>query len=82
MMLIVETTCPFCDGISYVEVNELDYYDWQEGKLAQDAFPYLSAGDRELLVSGICPLCWDRMFSIPDDEDEDDEQEEETWEIF
>jgi hypothetical protein len=45
-----------------VFVNEADYWDWQDGALAQDAFPYLSADDRELLISGICPTCWEKSF--------------------
>lgn len=58
----VITECPFCHKANEVEVNEMDYWDWQDGALAQDAFPYLSADERELLISGICPKCWDGMF--------------------
>ena len=56
------TTCPFCGHANEVEVNENDYWDWQDGKLIQDAFPYLTADDREKLISGICPTCWDKTF--------------------
>ena len=66
----VETYCPMCHTYHYVEVNERDFYAWQSGKLAQDAFPYLSAEEREMLISGICPECWAEMFS--EDEDEED----------
>ena len=58
----VVTRCPFCGRANEVEVNEMDYLDWDDGKLAQDAFPYLSASEREMLISGICPTCWDTMF--------------------
>lgn len=58
----VITSCPFCGHAHEVEVNEVDYWDWQDGVLAQDAFPYLSADEREMLISGICPTCWDKMF--------------------
>ena len=58
----VVTTCPFCGCANFIEVNEEDYLDWQDGKLVQDAFPYLSADEREMLISGICPTCWDGMF--------------------
>ena len=58
----VVTTCPFCGRANEVEVNHLDYLDWQDGELAQDAFPYLSASEREMLISGCCPRCWDKMF--------------------
>ena len=58
----VITTCPFCGRANEIEVNEDDYLDWQDGMLVQDAFPYLSANEREMLVSGICPTCWDSTF--------------------
>ena len=66
----VVTYCPLCGKAHEVEVNEMDYLDWQDGMPAQDAFPYLSAEDRELLISGICPTCWDSVFGAdPDEED-------------
>lgn len=58
----VVTRCPFCGKGNFVEVNEDDYDDWCDSALVQVAFPYLSAGEREMLVSGICPTCWDAMF--------------------
>ena len=64
----VITRCPFCGHANEVEVNEMDYLDWQDGELAQNAFPYLSADEREMLISGICPKCWDGMFGEGDDE--------------
>jgi len=70
----VVTSCPFCGRAHEVEVNEMDYLDWQDGELAQNAFPYLSADEREMLITGICPSCWTGMFGGEEDEDwEDDE---------
>ncbi len=66
----VVTACPFCGHANEVEVNEIDYLDWQDGMLVQDAFPYLSANEREKLISGICPTCWDKMFPHKEDEEE------------
>jgi len=37
----------------------------------QDALPFLSADDREILISGICPKCYKKMFSFFEDEDEE-----------
>ena len=59
----VVTQCPFCGRGNEVEVNESDYWNWDDGVNAQIAFPYLSANERETLISGICPTCWARMFS-------------------
>ena len=69
----VVTRCPFCGEAHTVLVNEMDYYDWQDGKLAQDAFPYLSADEREMLISGICPTCWDGMWGSADNDYEDED---------
>lgn len=60
--VIVVTQCPFCGRANEVAVNEEDYWAWDDGELAQIAFPYLSANEREALISGICPTCWDKMF--------------------
>ena len=68
--ITVVTRCPFCGRANEIEVNEMDYLDWEDGKLVQNAFPYLSAEERETLISGICPKCWDETFG-EDDEDEE-----------
>ena len=68
----VVTRCPFCGRGNEVEVNEADYWDWQDGELAQNAFPYLSAEEREMLISGICPSCWTEMFGSGDEEVDDE----------
>ena len=72
---VITTDCPFCGKTHYIEVKAKDYLAWQDGELVQDAFPYLSADEREMLISGICPSCWDGMFS----ENEDEEDYDEDW---
>ena len=74
----VSTTCPFCGEEHIVFVNEDDFNAWQNGELAQNAFPYLTADSREMLISGICPDCWNGMFGSGEDHfenfiEEDDE---------
>lgn len=64
--ICVVTQCPFCGRGNEVEVNETDYWDWEDGMLAQDAFPYLSANEREMLITGICPTCQNKMFGEED----------------
>lgn len=63
----VITRCPFCGKAHEVEVNEMDYLDWQDGALIQDVMPYLSASERELLISGIDDACWGKMFGGDED---------------
>lgn len=68
--ITVSTVCPFCGKEHEVEINEIDYYAYINGEaLIQDAFPYLSADEREMLKTGICGTCWDEMFGIPTAED-------------
>ena len=32
------------------------------GEFAQDCFPYLTAGQRELMISNTCDDCWNKFF--------------------
>ena len=64
----VVTVCPFCGRGNEVEVNEMDYLDWSDGMLAQEAFPYLNATERESLISGLCPTCQKSIFGSDDNE--------------
>ena len=58
-MFVINTTCPFCGKTTPIQIRRVaDYHAWQNGALAQDAFPYLSADEREMLISGMCPICW------------------------
>lgn len=68
--LYIETTCPICHETHTIMVYTDDFYAWKHGKNAQDAFGYLSADNREMLISGICPDCWDDLFTDEDEEDE------------
>ncbi len=54
------------------DIDPEDFYRFQNGTYAQVAFPYLSAAERELLISHTCDACFTKMFP-PDDEDYDDE---------
>lgn len=64
---IVDVECTACGDTSNLIVNEANYYEWLDRRmLAQDAFPDLSPGDRELLISRTCEFCFDSMFG--DDE--------------
>ena len=57
------TQCPLCGRANEIEVNENDYFNWNDGVSTQVTFPYLSKYEREMLISGTCPTCWDRMFN-------------------
>lgn len=59
--MIVSVTCPLCGQESIIQVNPKGYYNWRHGVCIQEALPELSSVQRELLISGICPMCWDKM---------------------
>ena len=73
-MTIIKTVtfsieCPICGKEHFVTVGEEGFRKWQNGEMAQDAFPYLSLSEREQIISNICPECQVKIFK--DDEDED-----------
>ena len=77
----IVTRCPFCGRANERAVNEADYLDWQDGALVQNAFPYLSADEREMLISGICPTCWESTFGGEDEEDPEDWDEPSDYDL-
>ena len=84
-LVTIETVCPFCGKVSEILVNEEDYLRYKDGEgLVQDIFWYLDASERELLMTGICPSCWDSMFGWDDVEgnepDENDDDYGPEWE--
>tara|TARA_R100000322_G_scaffold52913_1_gene32848 strand:+ start:654 stop:884 length:231 start_codon:yes stop_codon:yes gene_type:complete len=68
----LECICNHCDYAENILVHECDYIAWHNGQFIQDAFPYLTAGQRELMISNTCDTCWNKFFP----EDDDDEHNE------
>lgn len=63
-------TCIMCGKNQSLMVRPEDYLARERGALAQDAYPYLSADDRELLISGVCGICYDKMFDYEENSEE------------
>jgi hypothetical protein len=62
--------CVHCGTEYILWVNEQDFLDWTSGVgYIQEKLSYLSADERELLISGTCGTCWTRMFGSDEDED-------------
>lgn len=56
-------SCHSCDILYTVYVDPNDYMDWCSGDaFIQDIMPYLSDGERELLLTNTCGGCFDKMF--------------------
>lgn len=56
--------CPFTGDINTMRIF-MDIEDWNDylnGKLVQDALPYLSADEREFVKTGITPEQWEKTF--------------------
>jgi hypothetical protein len=62
--VVIEKTCIHCKKPARVEVPREQYEAWRSGVLAQNAFPQLSADEREMIISGTHPECWDAMFGF------------------
>lgn len=61
-MIKISVDCTFCKEEQEVVVDAKGYEKHKNGELIQNAMPNLSPEKRELLISGICPKCWDNMF--------------------
>ena len=55
--------CIKCDEAKQLEIYPDDLRRWKEGELIQNAIPYLNSSQRELLISGICGECFDKIFA-------------------
>ena len=51
-----------CKDTHILMVNIRDAKRWRQGELIQDAMPYLTPDERELLISETCGKCFDKMF--------------------
>lgn len=65
--------CVHCNQTFTIQAYARDVQSWCDGALIQNAMPYLSAPERELLISGTCDDCWKAIFG--DDEDFEDDEE-------
>lgn len=67
---IADVRCTSCEYYYTIFYNREDMLNWLSGSMSiQDAMPYLTCGEREILLSGICGSCFDIMFP-PLDNDE------------
>ena len=59
----IEIQCQLCRRIFTVLTNRDDVLSWLSGSgYIQDLMPYLSAIEREMLISGTCDDCWKELF--------------------
>lgn len=58
----VSVGCAYCLEVHTFECSTQGVVAWQAGELIQNALPELSDDQRELMISGTCGKCWDKMF--------------------
>ncbi len=66
-MITLTKTCHLCKTEHEMQVSDQSLERFQKGEHVQFAFPYLTADERELLISGICGKCVDEIFAEVDD---------------
>jgi len=56
-------TCKMCNRRFLITYNREDMLSWlTRSEFIQDAMPYLTDGERELLISQTCSDCFDILF--------------------
>lgn len=72
-MKTINVKCRICGADCSVSYEEKDYVKWKNGEgFIQDIFQYLSADERELLLSQTCGKCFDEMFPQYEECEEDE----------
>ncbi|MDQ0418783.1 asparagine synthetase A [Croceifilum oryzae] len=60
----LDVTCFKCETTFSLEVLPSSLDQYEAGALVQNAFPYLSEDDRELIISRTCGACFIEIFSF------------------
>lgn len=67
MVVVATPVCIWCMQDGTIQMTATHFSAgasrYAHGAHIQDAFPYLSADEREQLLSGTHPSCWDAMFA-------------------
>ena len=67
---VVDAKCWHCDTVTSIILNKEDLVDWMSGSgPIEKVLYYLSANERELLISNTCGSCFDSLFESLDNDD-------------
>ena len=72
--------CLYCGKSSVLNLPIGGFYTWKAGSFVSDAFPDMGPNEREMLISGTHPECWDLMF--PEIEEDEEDGYEDDWFVF
>ena len=67
--MVITKCCPLCGAFSSVVCDSKAWATYQNGALAQVAFPDMDVFARETLISGMCEPCQTRFFTEDDEEE-------------
>ena len=60
--------CKLCDKEYAIILDERDFDAWQNGDgYIQNVLGYLTAAERELLISQTCDDCWKKLYGEDDE---------------
>jgi hypothetical protein len=66
--IVVKTkTCTVCGEYEVWSLDRKAVESWQAGEYIEIAFPEMSMEDREVLITGTHPACWDKLFPEEDE---------------
>lgn len=65
--ITIANQCPWCGKEYTFNVPITGYTAWRNGALIQDAFPTLTAEEREYMLTGYCKACQDKLFGNEED---------------
>ena len=66
-MITIANQCPWCGKEYTFDVPVTGYIAWRKGALIQNAFPTLTAEEREYMLTGYCKACQDKLFGDEED---------------
>jgi len=67
---VTTPTCCECGRASSLRLPRVGYELWRAGLFIQNALPTLTAGEREMLMTGTHPNCWDQLMAAIGGDDE------------
>lgn len=71
MATIKTPRCRYCGESGSIELTDAEVLAMETTPFIQKALPNRSPDERELLITGTHPACWDAMFPPEDEEDEE-----------
>ena len=61
--VFVTKPCIVCEQTSWVTLDADKHARWIAGEHVQAVWPDMPAEEREMLITGTHPACWDQLFS-------------------